>query len=156
MLKSNVEAIIRKSSFAVMVISGLLAVFSILAAVWGYPRNKGDYSKDIMNMYLENKISSYLSAAVLIVAAFIFFRIFRSGRPFTNGNIWAVRSIAGLFIIRGLVPLAVETLSGNLQPSLPRLLFNGIGVFFMAVLMLFFAEIMRYGKLLQIESDETL
>lgn len=43
-----------------------------------------------------------------------------------------------------------------MQSGVPQLILGGICDFFIAFLLLFFAEIMRYGKLLQNESDETL
>jgi hypothetical protein len=156
-MKSNVETIIRRSSFAVMMISVLLAAFCIITVVLYYPQKIDIFPIRTRILLLEEWISRFLIAAVLFVAAFIFYRIFRSSRPFTRGNIWAVRSIAGLFIIKGLVPLTVETLYDNgMQLGLPKLILGGIGDFFIAFLLLFFAEIMRYGKLLQNESDETL
>ncbi|MCR5599959.1 MAG: DUF2975 domain-containing protein [Ruminococcus sp.] len=157
MMKSNVETIIRRSSLVVMMISGIISVFIILSVIFNYPRDIEIFPKVTRNLIREEAIARCLCAAVLFVAAFIFFRIFRSGRPFTDGNIWAVRSIAGLFVIKGLVPLAVKSLySEGFMLGVPRLIVAGIGDFFIAGLLLLFAEIMRYGKLLQNESDETL
>jgi len=97
-------------------------------------------------------IGYFINAAALAVAALIFFRIFRSGRPFTRGNVWAVRGIAGVFLVKAMLPTFFQLSElGILKTGV-----MGTGSIFIAVLFLFFAEIMRYGNLLQIESDETL
>ena len=83
----------------------------------------------------------------------VFYRIFRSGRPFTNGNITAVRVIAALSLIGSIITALIRHSTGM---SFISALFSSIFSVFGAVVFLFFAEIMRYGKLLQIESDETL
>ena len=142
-------SIIKKSSLAIMVLSGLWSALYIFMGIYWLTDNNIHIQREIC---IKQGLNFFIEAAVLLLAGLVFYRIFRSGRPFTRGNIMGVRGIAGLFLIKGLVPVFVEGASlGIMKTGL-----QGLGSFFIAALFMFFAEIMRYGGLLQNESDETL
>lgn len=143
--------IIKKSSLVIMILSLLGAVICVMAGISGLKTlHLPVYGVEAAAF--EVFIKRLIYAAVLVVAAFIFFMIFRNGRPFTRGNVWAVRGIAGLFLAAAVIPLFIEKQGIDIF----RAALEGIGPVFISVLCLFFAEIMRYGRLLQNESDETL
>ena len=121
-------------------------------AVMEYKTSK-KMSPETFKMMLPNTVNMLFNASTFIIEMVIFYRIFRSGRPFTNGNITAVRVIAALSLIGSIITALIRHSTGM---SFISALFSSIFSVFGAVVFLFFAEIMRYGKLLQIESDETL
>ncbi len=152
MNKTKTEAMIKRSSLIVMIIAALETALSVTLAVMAYQTSKELHPA--FNKIMLGECSNYaFNGATFFIEMIIFYRIFRSGRPFTNGNIMAVRVIAVLAVIGAAINAA---LSYSDVPSLLsvflKLSFPVLG----AVVFLFFAEIMRYGKLLQIESDETL
>ena len=152
MNKTKVEAMIKRSSFIVMIIAAVEAVLSVLMAVMEY-KNCKKMSPEVFKMMLPNSVNMLFNASTFIIEMVVFYRIFRSGRPFTSGNITAVRVIAALSLIGSIVIALIRHSAG--MPIISAL-FTSIFSVFGAVVFLFFAEIMRYGKLLQIESDETL
>ena len=152
MNKTKAEAMIKRSSLIVMIIAALETALSVTLAVMAYQTSKEMHPA--FNKIMLGECSNYaFNGATFFIEMIIFYRIFRSGRPFTNGNIMAVRVIAVLAVIGAAIKAA---LSYSDVPSLLsvflKLSFPVLG----AVVFFFFAEIMRYGKLLQIESDETL
>ncbi|WP_295081471.1 hypothetical protein [Ruminococcus sp.] len=149
MNKTNVEAIIKRSSFVIMVLSLLAAAFCLVSGIEMEKIQSGNLSNYILGL----RLSCFIYVAVFAAAAVIFFRIFRSGRPFTRGNVWAVRGIAGLFVVKIIIQVILE---GQELGLLKAFLFRGSQSVFFAALFLVIAEIIRYGKLLQTESDETL
>jgi len=141
---------IKRSSLVIMVLSVLGAVLNVIAGIsyLTIPREQ----TPVKEYYIGHTFSCCIQGGVLVLAAIVFFRIFRSSRPFTRGNIWAIRGIAGLFLLKALVPIFTRSAAlGILKAGL-----SGLGSVFICALFLFFAEIMRYGRLLQNESDETL
>lgn len=141
-------SIIRRSSLVITILSLLGAVMYVVAGI-GVEKMSATLLKNYISAV---GIGYFIYAAVLVAAALIFFRIFRSGRPFTRGNIWAVRGVAGLFIVKCLIQAVLE---GKDLGIFKAVIAGGDSIFF-AVLFLVVAEILRYGKLLQTESDETL
>lgn len=142
---------IKRSSLIVMIVAALETVLSVILAVMAYKTSKDLYT---FNKIMLVECSNYVfNGATFFIEMIIFYRIFRSGRPFTNGNIMAVRVIAVLSVIGAVIKAAV---SYSDVPSLLSVFFYLSFPVLGAVVFLFFAEIMRYGKLLQIESDETL
>ena len=152
MNRTNVEAMIKRSSLIVMIIAAVEAVLSVIFAVMEY-KNTTEMPDDFVKFLLSYSVDMLFNAATYIIEMIIFYRIFRSGRPFTNGNIMAVRAIAGLSFIGGVVSALMRHSAGI---PLTMAFFNSAFSIFGAVVFLFFAEIMRYGRLLQTESDETL
>ena len=147
MINKNIS-IIKNSSLVIAILSLLGAAMYVVAGI-----SVERMSATLLRNYISAVgIGYFINAAALAVAALIFFRIFRSGRPFTRGNVWAVRGIAGVFLVKAMLPTFFQLSElGILKTGV-----MGTGSIFIAVLFLFFAEIMRYGSLLQIESDETL
>ncbi|MBO4493858.1 MAG: DUF2975 domain-containing protein [Ruminococcus sp.] len=141
--------IIKRSSLVIAILALLGAAFCVIGGV-----NTGKIIVTEMKNYMyAMKFGYYIYAAVLVAAALIFFRIFRSGRPFTRGNEWAVRGIAGLFAVDFMVQALLKAKDIGFLKGM--FLAGNESVFFVA-LFLVIAEILRYGKLLQVESDETL
>lgn len=152
MNKTKAEAMIKRSSLIVMIIAALEAALSVTLAVMAYQTSKE--LPHTFNKIMLGECSNYaFNGATFFIEMIIFYRIFRSSRPFTNGNIMAVRVIAVLAVIGAAINAA---LSYSGVPSLLSVFFKLSFPVLGAVVFLFFAEIMRYGKLLQIESDETL
>jgi len=147
---SNIS-IIKKSSLVIMILSLLGAAICVKGGISGLKTlHLPVYG--IETAVLVVFIRRLIYAAVLVVDAFIFFMISRNARPFTRGNVWAVRGIAGLFLAAAVLPIIINVKSVDGFFAV----LEGIGPAFIAVLCLFFAEIMRYGRLLQNESDEML
>lgn len=142
-------SIIKRSSLVIAILSLLGAAFCVSAGV-----NMGKIvSPQMQNYIYADEFGYFIYAAVLVAATLIFFRIFRSGRPFTRGNEWAVRGIAGLFTVNFLIQalLRIRELG-----FLKGVALSGTDTVFFVALFLVIAEILRYGRLLQNESDETL
>ena len=155
MNKTKVEAMIKRSSLIVMIIAAVEAAIALLLVIMEYIELKsGKRMPDTFyNNIMPEVVEMLFNGIVYLVEMIIFFRIFRSGRPFTNGNIIAVRVIAALSFIGSIIRVLLVYRSGL---PITSALFGSVFSVFGAVIFLFFAEIMRYGKLLQIESDETL
>ena len=155
MNKTKVEAMIKRSSLIVMIIAAVETVFALFLVIMECRHLKSieRLPDAFLNLLLPEVVEMFFNGIVYLVWTIIFYRIFRSGRPFTNGNIIAVRVVAALTFIKGFVWVFIRYGAGD------SILTSIVGPFFStfgAVLFLLFAEIMRYGKLLQIESDETL
>ena len=91
-----------------------------------------------------------LSAVIMLLAALLFFRVAKSGIPFTAKNVRTVRIIGVLFLLNAVIPTIV--IGGVITPfSVTNYtsLLEGL-------LFLFIAHFIRYGAMLQQESDETL
>ncbi|MBO7472632.1 MAG: hypothetical protein J6U00_01285 [Ruminococcus sp.] len=141
--------IIKRSSLVISILALLGAAFCVIGGV-----STGKIIvMEMQNYMYAMKFGYYIYAAVLVAAALIFFRIFRSGRPFTRGNEWAVRGIAGLFAVDFMVQALLKAKDIGFLKGM--LLAGNESVFFVAFFLVI-AEILRYGKLLQVESDETL
>ncbi len=108
------------------------------------------------NAYLRNGLTALLSMTLMIIAAILFFRIAKSGVPFSSFNITLVRIIGGLMILGSFLPgfiaHAITGFSADgifLSMISPVAMINGLLIFFLAY-------IIKYGAMLQQESDETL
>ena len=99
-------------------------------------------------------ISCVTLAAVMAISARIFFRIAKDGLPFTQRNARAVHIIALILLADAVIPaVAAGCITGTFLGTggivSPYALITGL-------LFLFIAHIIRYGAMLQQESDETL
>ena len=152
MSRSNVEAKIKESSLAIMIISLIGAALTACAGFYQLLSDTEKISDDYAKKMMLKTALSNICSVILIIAAVIFYRIAKNARPFTNGNITAIRIIALLFLINAVLPsIIVGMLLGFAKISI-----IGSGSIFNAALCFFFGEILRYGNLLQTESDETL
>ena len=153
MSKSNVEAKIKESSLAIMIISLIDAALTACAGfcqlLSDTERISDDFAKKMM---LKTALSNIICSVILIIAAVIFYRIAKSARPFTKGNITAIRIIALLFLINAVLPSIIV----GMYLGFDKISIIGPGMIFNAALCFFFGEILRYGNLLHTESDETL
>ena len=147
-MKKNI-LIIKRSSLVIMIISLIVATIYAELGIFQFNQEYGV----MQPYYTAMRISCLVDAAVYVVAALMCFRIFRNGRPFTRGNIWSVSGIAGLFLVNTVLTVIIE---GSSEGFFKIFISRGTGYVFLAGIFLFVAEILRYGKLLQIESDETL
>ena len=99
-------------------------------------------------------ISSGFLTVIMLLAALMFFRIAKDGMPFTAKNSRTVRTIGILFLVNAVIPSVsaagiIGTFKGVGGLVNPSALIEGL-------LFLFIAHIIRYGAMLQQESDETL
>ena len=93
--------------------------------------------------------------AMLLIAALMFRRIAKSGVPFEHKTIRAVRIIGILCMMQAFVShLAASLLTMSMQFALIDLF--PMQIIAEGLLFLFAAKMMKYGAMLQIESDETL
>ena len=142
-------SIIKRSSLVIAILSLLGAAFCVVAGI-----SVGKLIISTMDSYMSAvKIGYFICSVVFVVSALIFFRISRSGRPFSRGNEWAVRGIAGLFAVDFLIQALLKVKDIGF---LKGVALSGTNTVFFVALFLVIAEILRYGRLLQNESDETL
>lgn len=142
-------SIIKRSSLVIAILSLLGAAFCMVAGI-----SVGKLIISTMDSYMSAvKIGYFICSVVFVVSALIFFRISRSGRPFSRGNEWAVRGIAGLFAVDFLIQALLKIKDIGF---LKGVALSGTDTVFFVALFLVIAEILRYGRLLQNESDETL
>ena len=107
---------------------------------------------------LKNLITYAVCALIMLIAAVMFFRIAKTGKPFTRTMTKLTRLIGILFVANAIVPgligcalsnYHIDGADGFLVLLNPTSLIEGL-------LFLFIAYVIHYGALLQQESDETL
>ncbi len=91
-----------------------------------------------------------INLVIMTLAARMFLKISKDGMPFSAGNTWSVRIIGILFLVNAAIPSVVTgaTITSFSIPNYTALI-EGL-------LFLFITHIIRYGAMLQQESDETL
>ena len=142
-------SIIKRSSLVIAILSLLGAAFCVVAGI-----SVGKLIISTMDSYMSAvKIGYFICSVVFVVSALIFFRVSRSGRPFSRGNEWAVRGIAGLFAVDFLIQALLKIKDIGF---LKGVALSGTDTVFFVALFLVIAELLRYGRLLQNESDEPL
>lgn len=101
-------------------------------------------------------ISKIIHGILLFFAASVFFRIQKSGVPFTEKNFRSVRLIGILLIASTVLSQAVIILlSGGITDIANDLIVLSPPII-TGILFLFIAKVFGYGAMLQRESDETL
>ena len=153
---SKNEAItkIKKGSLIIAVLCLIAAAFNLFVVGTEIYYLLKDSGNTHMGHWARYMIGYGINCIILISAAVVFFRISKSGRPFTRGNILLVRGIGVLFIVNAVLPMLINAaIDGN--PNLLFSLLDPTGVV-EGILFLFVAQILHYGSLLQQESDETL
>lgn len=147
---------IRKSSLIV----GILCIVSVLVNTvlaifngFSSPNSLDPHSKIIM---LSNTAGYSIRALIMLLAAVLFFSMFRSGRPFTPKKIRMVLLIAVMLFLRSVLSSVFYSalLEIGLVKSAARFVIQG--GWMESILFLFAALIMYYASMLQQESDETL
>ena len=155
---------LQKGSKWIGVFCLLAVLFNLAAAVWPLIETEnrrliiGDFKigVDMLTKIALCRccISSGIIAVIMLLAAVMFFRIAKDGMPFQAKHVRMVRIISILFLLNAVVPLAaVYCISGSLRDALAALRVTPV---MEGLLFLFVARIIRYGAMLQEESDETL
>ena len=159
MNQSMKEAIIlkiRKSSLIVGILciaSGLINTVVVICNVFSSPDLHDSVSKKVL---LSNVLSFSIRAVIMLLAAVLFFSMFRSGRPFTPKKIRMVLLIAVILFLRAVTSGILQALISGLEIYKAGMLFVIQGGWMESILFLFAALIMYYASMLQQESDETL
>ena len=160
MNQSRKDAIIlkiRKSSLIVgilciasMLINIVLTINSIYTSSLQLP------DKNSHTTLLLNALNCGIRAGIMLIAAVLFFSMFRSGRPFTPKKIRVVLLIAVMLLLRAAVSSFMSIAALNIEIYKAAAMFVIQGGWMESVLFLFAALIMYYAAMLQQESDETL
>lgn len=145
---------LRKGSFIIAWVCTAAVLCNLLGA--GYTLAHLSQYIGEMTRYavIRSCISEGILAVIMTVAAVMFFRIARDGRPFRSGSVRAVRLIAILFLVNALIPSVASEALTNGAPA-PLAMVNP-SAFIEGLLFLFISYMIRYGAMLQQESDETL
>lgn len=154
--KNETIAKIKKGSMIIGVLCLITAVFYALLAFtplgFGSAANNADRLQRAAIVRVRTEFA--LNFSTMLCAAAVFYRIHRHGRPFSRGNIMIVRTMGGLTIANSILPVFLYSVMLNDAKSFVGMF--GAGSIVSGLLILFIAQIMRYGAMLQQESDETL
>ena len=160
---------LRCFSIVISIFYLLLAALHLLSGAellisGGFPSDAGGRSRII------GKIISYaLLMIISVLAALLFFRISKEGKPFRENHVKMVRIIGVMCFILAAAPVLTGflqavpsvTVSAGAAPSGASLITDvmmqvDLTPILEGFLMLFIAQILHYGSMLQLESDETL
>ncbi len=157
MKKEQVIKKLKKGSGIITVLCLAAVVFDLCLLI-AHGKNIAAYGSGWEQPMLYSKyrecITFGINSVIMLIAAVLFFRIAKNGMPFTAGNIRLVRIIGVLFLLNAAIPsVAAAGISngdfGYASIINPLALVEGL-------LFLFISYIIRYGAMLQQESDETL
>ena len=113
---------------------------------------------DLTNM-CQQTAEYLLLTVIMALGAVMFFRISGETSPFRHRYVRTIRIIGVLFLVTAFVPAPAAFLIGWLtggEPAAYEALLVSFPTAAEGLLMLFIAQIIRYGAMLQQESDETL
>ena len=147
---------IRKSSLIVgilCIVSGGINIFAAIANAFTIPDARSSISQKFM---ISDSIGCGISALIMLLAALLFFSMFRSGRPFTPKKIRMVLLIAAVLFVRSVFSSFMYISTLDMEIYRAAAIFALRGGWMESVLFLFAALIMYYASFLQQESDETL
>ena len=159
MNQSRKDAIIlkiRKSSLIVgilCIVSGGINIFAAIANAFTIPDARSSISQKFM---ISDSIGCGIRALIMLLAAVLFFSMFRSGRPFTPKKIRMVLLIAAVLFVRSVFSSFMYISTLDMEIDKAAAIFALRGGWMESVLFLFAALIMYYASFLQQESDETL
>lgn len=153
--KPEIMAKLKEGSLGIAVICCIAALLTLVISALRL-FNTALNETDLIQRYTVCRgfVSDILTAAIMTAAAVMFFRIAKDGIPFTAKNVRTVRIIGILFLVNAVIPSV--TAAGFIGTA------NGVGgivnpsALAEGLLFLFIAHIIRYGAMLQQESDETL
>ena len=146
---------LKQGSKWIAVLCILAALVNLAAAVMRIISVKVYAHQSIAEYTIIRQCITYvLSAVIMAIAAVLFFRIAKEGIPFTVQNVRAVRFIGILFLLNALIPSVAA--AGMSEHYTSFLDLSNPSAFIEGLLFLFIAHIIRYGAMLQQESDETL
>ncbi|MBQ7990521.1 MAG: DUF2975 domain-containing protein [Oscillospiraceae bacterium] len=154
--KSAVQGKLKKGSLIISAVCAAASVFNVVMAVIR-GRSYLTYAHDTLSRYGLSRVfvGSLISAVVMALAAWLFYRISKDGEPFSIRNMRLVNVIGGLVLANSILSVAVaDIISGS------YMLVHGAAIdpnaFAVGLLFLCTGHIIRYGAMLQQESDETL
>ena len=154
--KTETISKIKKGSLIIGVLCLLTAIFYALLAFTSLGFGSASAEGGAIYKATVIRIRSLFAFnfATMLCASALFYRIRKSGKPFSRGNIIIVRTMGGLTILSGFVP-ALLYAAVLKDPKMLVGVFDA-GAIVSGLLILFIAQIMHYGSMLQQESDETL
>ena len=143
---------LKKGSLWIGIVCVLAVLFNLTACVILFFRYRSPGVKDAVTQYsfLREIVTYGLSAVIMLLAAMLFFRVAKDSMPFTDKNVRTVRIIGILFLLNAVIPTVV--IGGMITPFSV----TNYSSLIEGLLFLFIAHIIRYGAMLQQESDETL
>ena len=152
MSKEQIIEKLKKGSRWIGIVCVLAVLFNLLVIGWGFYRHSHAVNVDAVTRYVffREFVTYGLSAVIMLLAALLFFRVAKSGIPFTAQNVRTVRIIGILFLLNAVVPTVL--VSGVISPFSVQ----NYSSLLEGLLFLFVAHYIRYGAMLQQESDETL
>ena len=156
MSKNTAIEKLKSGSIAITVICWLAVPFNLLIGFLQFCDAQHLDFETQLNKYMVYRsiLNNLFGAVIMAVAALLFARIAKDGMPFTQKNFRSVRTIGILFLVNAVIPSVsaagiIGTFKGVGGLVNPSALMEGM-------LFLFIAHIIRYGAMLQQESDETL
>ena len=152
MSKEQIIEKLKKGSLWIFIVCVLAVLFNLLVIGWGIFRHSDALEIDAVTKYVffREFVTYGLSAVIMLLAALLFFRVAKSGIPFTVKNIRTVRIIGILFLVNAVIPTVIT--GGVISPFSVQ----NYSSLLEGLLLLFVAHYIRYGAMLQQESDETL
>ena len=152
MSKEQIIVKLKKGSLWICIVCGLAVLFNLSACVMLFFRYRSLVVTDAVTQYtvIREYVTYGLSAVIMLLAALLFFRVAKSGIPFTAKNVRTVRIIGILFLLNAVIPTVI--IGGVITP----LSVTNYSSLIEGLLFLFIAHFIRYGAMLQQESDETL
>ena len=156
MSKNTAIEKLKSGSIAITAICWLAVPFNLIIGFLQFCDAQHLDIETQLNKYMvyRSSLNNLIGAVIMAVAALLFARIAKDGMPFTQKNFRSVRTIGILFLVNAVIPsVSAAGIIGT---------FKGVGglvnpsAFMEGLLFLFIAHIIRYGTMLQQESDETL
>ena len=151
----NKEALtgkLKKGSLWICIVCVLAVLFNVTAVTILCIRYRLADLPDPVSRYsvIREYITYGIGAVIMLLAALLFFRIAMSGIPFSAKNVRTVRIIGILFLLNAVIPSVI--IGGVITPFYTANYTSLIE----GLLLLFITHVIRYGAVLQQESDETL
>ncbi|MBR5723437.1 MAG: DUF2975 domain-containing protein [Oscillospiraceae bacterium] len=143
---------LKKGSLWIGIVCVLAVLFNLAACMILFFRYRSPDVTDAVTQYtmIREFVTYGLSAAIMLLAALMFLHIAKDGMPFTVKRVRTVRIIGILFLLNAVIPTVV--IGGVITPFSV----TNYSSLIEGLLFLFIAHIIRYGAMLQQESDETL
>ncbi len=137
----------------ICIVSGGINIFAGIANAFTIPDARSSISQKFM---ISDSIGCGIRALIMLLAAVLFFSMFRSGRPFTPKKIRMVLLIAAVLFVRSVFSSFMYISTLDMEIDKAAAIFALRGGWMESVLFLFAALIIYYASFLQQESDETL
>lgn len=158
--KNTIIRRLRTGSIGICVFYFLLTIFYAERGIGMLPNLKPEAELEIYRYEaISQTVTYFLMAAAMLLAAILFLQIARKGMPFQDQHVRTVCIIGVLFLIIAVIPAPAALLLAKLNGVDTALFLSpmiSISALLEGFLMLFIAQILHYGTMLQLESDETL